>query len=254
VANPSDDYRSNIYKKQSPINLSTLIIHKENVRWEEQVSILDEAHERGRLIRRYVGASGEIVGIADRDMRASVDPVVTAVSDVVASKIVAAEAKVVSGKRAVRVVEVSVVAGNVGVVADLVTRVASQVTTETAQAGVELLEDNSLSLNLADLFSDNLLCHFLENEKALLDDSDLLSVADQLAVLFHDNAVLRAREVVTAVEVIKVGEGRYSVPIVERRPFVPFRETGLGNGSSNDAGNQKRNGDKRCGNLGEHGG
>jgi len=143
-------------------------------------------------------------------------------------------------------------AGNAGVVADLVTREMSQVALEVAQASIELLKDDGLCLNIADLLRDDSLGCFLENEKTLLDNGNLLSLASELLALSHSDSLLRAREVIRAVEVIKVAEGRNSVPVVERRPVVSFGETRLGNGRSNNAGNYKRNSDKRGGDLGEH--
>lgn len=127
-------------------------------------------------------------------------------------------------------------ADNVGVVANLVARVAAEVTTEVSQAGVELLEDDGLRLNLADLLGDDPgskiscelawcsnvgevclpLSHLLEDDETLLDDLDLLSAADNL-LLLNDNLLERGEvvKVVRAVEVIEVVQGGDSTPVVE---------------------------------------
>ncbi len=95
---------------------------------------------------------------------------------------------------------------DVGVVADLVARLAAEITAEVSQAGVELLEDDGLRLNLADLLGDDPgsrmshefpwceigagdylpLGHLLEDDETLLDDLDLLGVAHNL-LLLDDN-------------------------------------------------------------------
>jgi len=55
------------------------------------------------------------------------------------------------------------VAGDAAVVADRVARLTPQIVAEAAEATVELLKDNSLGLNLADLLCDDPLGHFLED-------------------------------------------------------------------------------------------
>lgn len=67
----------------------------------------------------------------------------------------AAESKVICGKGAILLEEVAEVAGNPRVEASVEARRAAEVVAEEPEAGVELLEDNSLRLDLADLLGDN---------------------------------------------------------------------------------------------------
>lgn len=60
------------------------------------------------------------------------------------------------------------------------------------------------------------LSHLLQDDQALLDDFDSLGVADDLALLLYDLAeVDRPVEVIHAVKVIEVVEGRVASPMVE---------------------------------------
>lgn len=60
-----------------------------------------------------------------------------------------------SAEATVALEELVVERGDVRVVADTTAGVAAQIATEAVQAGVELLEDNGLALDLADLLSDD---------------------------------------------------------------------------------------------------
>jgi len=81
---------------------------------------------------------------------------------------------------------------------------------------VELLEDDGLSLDFADLFGDDPLGHFLENEEALLDDLNGLAAADHFLLLLYDDLCLDfTAEVIGAIEVVEVREGRDSTPVIE---------------------------------------
>lgn len=51
--------------------------------------------------------------------------------------------------------EVAEVVGDAGVVADLVTGDAAEIVVEVVEAGVELLEDDGLGLDFADLLGDD---------------------------------------------------------------------------------------------------
>jgi len=82
---------------------------------------------------------------------------------------------------------------------------------------VELFEDNSLSLNLADLFGDDPLCHLLEHNEALLDDLNRLAVADYFLFLLNDDLLADfTAEVIGAIEVVESGQRRHASPVVER--------------------------------------
>ncbi len=91
-----------------------------------------------------------------------------------------------------------------------------QVVTEESKTGVELLEDDSLSLNLADLLEDDPLGHLLDDEQALLDDLYGLGVANNLCAGLDLLAeVDGAVEVIGTVEVVEVVEGGQATPAVE---------------------------------------
>lgn len=99
-------------------------------------------------------------------------PVGAGGNNVLAAEAASAEAQVAGGERRVGRNNVAKVARNSTVEADLVTGGAAQIRAEGAEAGVELLEDDGLSLNLADLLGYDPLGHFLEDEQTLLDDHD----------------------------------------------------------------------------------
>jgi len=106
--------------------------------------------------------------------------------------------------------------GDAPVITDTVAGTARQITAEGAKAGVELLEDNGLSLNLADLLGDNPLSHLLYDKKALLDNLNRLAVADNFLLFFYDGlAGDRTAEVIGAIEVVEAGKGRDATPVVE---------------------------------------
>jgi hypothetical protein len=109
------------------------------------------------------------------------------------------------------------VAGNGAVVADLVARDAVEIVAEKTKAGMELLKDNGLGLDLAYLFGDYSLCHLLKNKETLLNDLNDLSVADNLLGCLNDlGEVDGAVKIVDAVEVVKVAERRQTTPVIER--------------------------------------
>jgi len=83
---------------------------------------------------------------------------------------------------------------------------------------VELLEDDGLSLDFADLLSDDALSHLLEDEEALLDDFDALGLADSLLLLNNGDrlfAELAVVEVAGAVEAVEVAHILGSTVVVE---------------------------------------
>jgi len=109
------------------------------------------------------------------------------------------------------------VAGDTAVEADVVARGAAQITAEETEAGVELLEDDGLGLNLTDLLGDDPLGHLLENEETLLDDHNRLAVADNFLLIF-DNSLAgeRTNKIVRAIEIVETVEGGNSSVVIER--------------------------------------
>jgi len=161
------------------------------------------------------------------------------------------ESEVISRERSISRADATEVAGNATVEANRVARHAVQVVAEKSDAGVELLEDDGLSLDLADLLEDDPLCHLLQDEQALLDDFDGLGVADNLGTGVDLLAeVDGAVEVIGAVEVVEVVERRQATPAVEGDATAGEEIPGKGLGDC--ASNQSR-GDKESGSeFGEH--
>jgi len=88
---------------------------------------------------------------------------------------------------------------------------------EATKTAMELLEDNGLSLNFTDLFSDDPLGHLLKYNKTLLYDFNLLRVTDKLFFIDDGLAeVLRAVEIANTVEVVEAIKRRNSAPFVKR--------------------------------------
>jgi len=104
--------------------------------------------------------------------RAAIVPVVTINKDCIVPEILARETEVVSRNIAVGVEETVVLGGDVLVITDLLAGSATEILAEATQTSVPLFEDDSLSFNFADGFGDNLFGHFLDDEKALLNDFD----------------------------------------------------------------------------------
>jgi len=135
------------------------------------------------LVKRRDSNVGRAEGSCARGRGRSIIPVGATNNDSVRTAVATTEPEVVTRKRAVGPADAAKVASNRAVEAALVARAAAQVMTEVTEAGVELLEDDSLGLNLADLFEDDPLGHLLEDEETLLDDLDGLGVADDALLL-----------------------------------------------------------------------
>jgi len=193
-----------------------------------------------------------LVGAANGARRAVLVPVVGR-NIVVGADVLAAEAKVVVAQRPVRVVEVSVVGHDAVVVSSMAVGVVSQVVAETAERRIVLLEDNGLCFNFADLLGDDLLRHLLKDSQALLNDSDLLSVANKFAVLLDHNLVeiVEVGKVVSAIEVIESVQGRYPAPVIEGLASSSKGIAGLV-GRSGHPASSECNGNEESGEFGEH--
>jgi len=195
---------------------------------------------------------GDLVSAANRVGRRVLVPVARR-NIVVRADVGATEAEVVVAQRTVAVIEIAVVGDDAVVVSSIVagSGAARQVLGKAAEGCIVLLEYNGLGLDFADLLSDDLLGHLLQNHKALLDDGHRLRVADELRVLLHNGLFdVVVGEVVRAVEVVKVGKGRNSTPVVEGlapgSKIVP-----VGNRAGHHASGEC-DGDERSGKFGEH--
>jgi len=171
----------------------------------------------------------------------------------------AVESEVVTAEGAVRVDDVAVVARDAAVIASTAARLVPDITAERAHARDELLEDDGLSLDLADLLSDDPLGHLLKDKETLLDDLDCLTVADHLRILLYDSLLLDFTSVVIGtVEVVEAREGRDSMPVIKGVGVASSNISNwLGAGlnpryrPSNDTSDHSRNGDD-LEKLGEH--
>jgi len=203
------------------------------------------------------GRAGARVGVVDGETRAAA-PVVTRGADVRATEVASGEAKVVGAEAAVALEELVVERGNVRVVADTTAGVTAQVATEAVQAGVELLEDDGLALDLADLLSDDPLSHFLEDEETLLNDHDRLGMANKL-LLFDNGDLARAEagvvEVSITVKVIERAHGAEATPVIKvagRTAGNDVSVLGWERGTRDSAGEGRKSDDDDGSKFGEH--
>jgi len=97
------------------------------------------------------GSLGGIVGVSDTNEGFLTIVVVAGGADVRLSEVAAREAEAVGAQRAVAVLDRAVVRGDVGVVSNTATGVAPEVPAEAVHARVELLKDDGLGLDFADL-------------------------------------------------------------------------------------------------------
>jgi len=169
------------------------------------------------------------------------------------TSIASRETEIRGGERPVGIVETSKVADNVGVISNVAARSAKQVRRELTAGRKELLEDNGLSLDLADLFCYDLSGHFLQHEESLLDNLDADGLANNLFLLLdHDLAADYAREVILAVKVVETVETGDTTPVIERSVAT---SQALGPGverCSEDIAGQSRNGKQGKSKFGEH--
>jgi len=165
----------------------------------------------------------------------------------------AREAEVASGERSVIEADIAEVSSNGTVEANLTARDTVKVIAEVTKASMELLEDDGLSLDLADLLKDDPLGHLLEDEQALLDDLDSLGVADDV-LLFCDNLaeVDGAVEVVYTIEVVEVIEGRETTPVVKGEVADRAEASWGGDWLRDGTSDQGRGNEESGGKLGEH--
>ena len=117
--------------------------------------ILESTHTSTHLIRAVERAARRTVRRRDRRGRRLRVPVGPDDDDGVAPEIGAAEAEVVRREGAVLLEEVAEVAGDPRVEARVEARRAAEVVAEEPEAGVELLKDDGLRLDFADLLGDD---------------------------------------------------------------------------------------------------
>jgi len=142
-------------------------------------------------------------------------PVGAGWNDVVASYTASAEAEVRGGQRTGRGDDASEVASDAAVVASAAAGFVHDVVAEGAHGGVELLEDNGLCLDFADLLRDDPLSHLLDYKETLLNDFNRLTVANDFLLFHYDGLGNFSGEVVRAVEVIESRKRADTMPVVE---------------------------------------
>ncbi len=111
--------------------------------------------ELDHLRRRADSSLGSAERTSDGSRGSAGVPVGAGWGDVVASHTAAAEAEVRGAQRTRRGDDASVVASDAAVVANTATGGVPQVVAEGADGGVELLKDNGLCLDFADLLGDD---------------------------------------------------------------------------------------------------
>jgi hypothetical protein len=152
------------YKKKEPLHydveLIPLIIKKIEIQEKVTDSLSKKTHPliidvSEPRVRQTMSVAGGEVGIVDSLERAAVVPVVSTDDDGGLSDVQAVEAKVMAGETAVLLEDVLEVTCDDVIIAGTASRDTSEVTLEVTQATVELLEDNDLGLDIADLLNNN---------------------------------------------------------------------------------------------------
>lgn len=139
-------------------------------------------------------------GVADTLLGRLGNPVVTAWNDVVAAVIMSSEPKVLI----FIIPKLRQVLNDLGVISNLEVGFTLQVLGEMACASLPLLPNKRLSLNLTDEFSNNLLGILLEHQKTLLNNLNLLLLADKLLLWNQSDLLEMTGVVVLAVEAVKI--------------------------------------------------
>ena len=172
------------------------------------------------------------------------------------SNINTAEAEVVVRQTSILTEEVPEVASNCLIESNTVTTDAAQIASEASKAAMPLLEDNDLSLDIANVLGDDSFREFLKNDKSLLDDVDMVGAAYKLPLPDENLIETASVKVVSSIEAIEVVQGGEASPVVEADGGTPI--TTSGNLSSfrleADWAGYGTEGQKGCGNerLAEH--
>jgi len=201
------------------------------------------------------GIPGSTVSSTNRNERITVIPVVAINDNGVVAEITTRETKVMGRERTIGIEEIVVLGEDVLVETDLFAGETTEVLTETTETSMPLFEDDGLCFDFTDGFGDNPLGHLLDDEKALLDDLDLLAVANDL-LLGGDNGLAAAGsvEVVDTEEVIKVAHGRDTTPVIEglrsaRNQIITAPDSQRSRGDASHGGESR---DEDESDLGEH--
>lgn len=141
------------------------------------------------------------IGLVDASIAGVVVPVASLDADGVASDVHTVPSQVLDDAIALGVMDRANLRSDGLIKGDIAGRDMAQVVEEGRAAGEELLVQDSLGLNMADLLGDYPLVVLSDDCEILLDDLDALSMADNS--LFLDNRLGNAREVINAIEVIK---------------------------------------------------
>lgn len=158
-------------------------------------------------MQRRNGTLGSAKGGTARGGGSGTVPVGAANDDGLRATGGARESEVITGERAIGVANATEMTRDALIEANGMAGGAAQIVAEVAKAGVELLKDDRLGLNLTDLLSNDALGHLLEDKKTLLDDFNGLGMADELLRLNNGLGDVRAIEVVDTVEIVEVIEG-----------------------------------------------
>jgi len=177
-------------------------------------------------------------------------PVVSLGNDVVGTNITAVEAPVVGVERTVVVEEFVVVRDNIPVITNMSLGATAKIVVEGPDARPPLLEDNGLGLDLTDLLRDDLLGKLLEDNKPLLNDFDLLGMANDVLLVDNMLLVVGRVKVLTAVEVVEALQGFVPSPAFEGERVATGAQVDWGGNDGRNHGGKREESD---GEFGKHG-
>lgn len=106
-------------------------------------------------------------------------------------------------------------AGDPRVETDIAATAVADVGAKVGEAAAELVEDDDLRLNIADLAQEDLFGDLLQDEELLLDLVDADSGADELVLVQEHEFVIAAAKVVGAKEVVEAVQRANTLPVVE---------------------------------------
>jgi len=147
--------------------------------------------------------------------RALAVPVISTIGNVVAPNILATESHIVGAQAPVRVNDLVVVSRNTRIITNITARGAGEIARVGVGHGGVLVEDDFLRLDVADLLGDDPLYQLMDNGQTLLDDFNLLGVADLHLLLDDDDLVVRPVVVARSVETIKVTHVGVTIIVVQ---------------------------------------
>jgi len=144
----------------------------------------------------------------------SINKVGTTDEEEILAEVETVEAEIFDGKGTVNVEELRSELDNVLVETGFATVEEQQVICEDIESTSQLLDEEGLSLNFANLFKNHLLSEFLNDEQLLLNKVNGLSSTEQL-ILKEELLVLESEDIVDAEEIVEAIKRCKASPTVE---------------------------------------